>query len=185
MPNVRPFIVVLAAAAVFACTTRVRNTDAGFVGAAANVPGSYITDASGTTLGKHWSYSGALVLDSAKTFGAVFTMKAGEGETERTSLHGTYRILTRTSRRNHVRDTTVRVILQPSDSRDAHTLVFHGDSLTFDGPWWVSAGLNAIGVSNPVLVRAPASALGSASSTPSVVATETASSTRRAAKATK
>ncbi|SRR6266542_3696 len=185
MPNVRALSVLLAVATVFACTTRVSNTDAGFVGAAEGVPGSYVTDASGTTLGKHWSYSGALVLDSAKTFGAVFTVKAGEGQADRTSLHGTYRISTRSTRRSHRTATTVRVILRPSDSHEEHTLVFYGDSLKFDGPWWASAGLNAIGVANPVLVKVPESAVGTASSTPAATATETASSTRRSVKATK
>jgi hypothetical protein len=143
--------------AVVACSS---SRDSVPSAARSDVTGTYVTQSRGTTFGKPWSYSGVLILDSTSHFGAVFNAAGSlhielSDSSEREGLHGTYRVITNRRRINHrwIRETSVE--LRPEGSHDRHTLEMSGDSLRFAGPWWMSAGLSAMGISDPVFVRLP------------------------------
>jgi hypothetical protein len=127
--------------------------------ARSDVTGTYVTQARGSTFGKPWSYSGVLVLDSTRHFGAVFnaagSMHIQVSDSDQAGLHGTYRVVRSRKRINHRWVRTTSVELQPEGEHDRHTLKMNGDSLRFSGPWWMGAGLSAMGISDPVFVRLP------------------------------
>jgi hypothetical protein len=151
--------VVLVGLVAIACTVS-SSSDSSPTAARADVTGTYVTQSRGMTFGKPWSYSGVLVLDSTKHFGAVFNAAGSlhvelSDSSEREGLHGTYRVIKGRRRINRHWVGTTSVELSPEGSRDRHTLRMNGDSLRFAGPWWMSAGLSAMGITDPVFVRLP------------------------------
>jgi hypothetical protein len=143
-------------AAFWGCVIDTRKdtgTDAGTT--AADVTGTYVANDSGTTLGKHWCYSGALVLDSTKHFGSVITMCGDDGpETER--LKGTYSLRKTSVRVDGQSEPLSRlnvVLRQDGSRRKTHTLLYDAGSLRFDEPWWLGAGLRALDIPDPTLKR--------------------------------
>lgn len=163
-------------AAVWGCvidTRRDAGTDAN--ASVADVAGTYVANDSGTTLGKHWCYSGALVLDSTRHFGSVITMCGDNGpETER--LNGSYALRRRTVRVDGQSEPISRlnvVLKQDGSRRKTHTLLYDAGTLRFDEPWWLGAGLRALDVADPVLKKIPESSLSdtvvvASSSTPGI-----------------
>jgi hypothetical protein len=163
-------------AAVWGCVIDTRKdsgTDAG--AGAADVTGTYVANDSGTTLSKHWCYSGALVLDSTKHFGSVITMCGDDGPvTER--LKGTYTLRKTTVKVDGQSEPLSRlnvVLKQDGSRRKTHTLLYDAGSLRFDEPWWLGAGLRALDIPDPTLKRVSESVLADtggtrASSTPAV-----------------
>jgi hypothetical protein len=164
-------------AATWGCVIDTRKdsgTDAGANDA--DVIGTYVANDSGTTLGKHWCYSGALVLDSTKHFGSVITMCGDDGPaTER--LKGTYTLRKTTVRVDGQSEPLSRlnvVLKQDGSRRKTHTLLYDAGSLRFDEPWWLGAGLRALDIPDPTLKRvsetvlADTSGIPKASSTPAV-----------------
>lgn len=164
-------------AAVWGCVIDTRKdtgTDAGTT--AADVTGTYVANDSGTTLSKHWCYSGALVLDSTKHFGSVITMCGDDGPvTER--LKGTYTLRKTTVHVDGQSEPISRlnvVLKQDGTRRKTHTLLYDAGSLRFDEPWWLGAGLRALDIPDPTLKRvsetvlADTTGISKASSTPAV-----------------
>lgn len=128
-----------------------------------DVVGTYFAADSGHNLGKDWCYKGALVLDSTKHFGSVITMCGDEGSGPVTeNLKGTYRVRRVRTRvdggARRVR--RLEVILEQEGKGRSHTLRYERGTLRFDEPWWLGAGLGALGVADPVLRKIPEEQLG-------------------------
>lgn len=157
-----------------------------------DVTGTYVAADSGTTLGKHWCYSSALVLDSTGHFGSVITMCGDDGEGPTTeNLKGTYsfrKVTTRASRSEPAVQHLDVVLKDEGRRHKTHTLRYDAGTLRFDEPWWMGAGLRALDIADPTLRKVPASQLaadttGSASSTPvAVTGASTKSAKKSAAK---
>ena len=161
------------AALIGACQRDVTRTYATSV-PAGDVAGTYFAADSGHNLGKNWCYSAALVLDSTHHFGSVIRMCSDDGSGPVTeSIKGTYSLRTTTVRMDNgdrVRKTNV-VLNQDGTHKKRHTLVYENGTLRFDEPWWMGAGLRALGISDPVLKKVGSAALtdsasAAASSTP-------------------
>jgi hypothetical protein len=161
-------------AAVTACSADVRTSDAAVAGES-DVIGTYLAADSGNTLGKHWCYSGALVLDTTHHFGSVIKMCSDDGGGPVTeNLKGTYS-LRRTSLRvagQRQRVLALDVILKPEGSRhNSHTLRYEDGTLRFDEPWWMGAGMRALEIPDPVLKKLADSLVADSSGMPSASST--------------
>lgn len=175
-PQALGFAVLFALVAGAACQVSIDKNDSS-TPARSDVTGAYLTEANGTTFGKPWAYSGALVLDSTGHFGAVFNASGSlkvqlSDSADREGMHGTYIVQHGTSRSHGTRVRTTTLELRPEGRHDRLHLRMNGDSLRFLGPWWLSAGLSAVGIGDPVFVRVADSlaASVSASSTPATIA---------------
>lgn len=161
-----------------------RDTASGSYTGVPDVTGTYVTEASGTTLGKHWCYSGALVLDSTRHFGSVISLCSDNGPPERKTINGSYHLRTVTDRRRgrprRVRSLSVVLDQEGGDSK-THTLRFSGDTLRFAEPWWFSAGLRALHIPDPILVKVSPSVSGDSTTIPA--SSSTPASSRKSASA--
>ena len=148
--------------AVWGCKVRTRESDDSMPSAAGvpDVAGTYVAADSGTTLGKKWCYSGALVLDSTQHFGSVLTMCSDDGNPVTEHIKGTYRLRSITTRGEGGDRALKRLdVLLREDGRRGkrHNLRYVAGALKFDEPWWLGAGLRALDIPDPVLKKVDAS----------------------------
>lgn len=163
-------------AAVWGCKVRARDSDEPMPGAAGvpDVAGTYVAADSGTTLGKKWCYSGALVLDSTQHFGSVLTMCSDDGNPVTEHIKGTYRLRSTTIRAGDGDPALKRldVILSENGRRGKrHNLRYVAGALKFNEPWWLGAGLRALDIPDPVLKKIEASLLSDSTGLPKVSST--------------
>ncbi|MBA3646091.1 MAG: hypothetical protein H0W63_07910 [Gemmatimonadaceae bacterium] len=180
MRSYSKLISLTAAAALVSACTRDRSTTYSESTTGDDVTGTYFAADSGHNLGKNWCYSGALVLDSTHHFGSVIKMCGDDGSGPATeNLKGSYHLRTRTLKVAGVgRVRRVYVVLDvDGGDRKSHTLRYRNGTLRFDEPWWMSEGLRALDIPDPVLKRV-SSITSDSSATGADSSTAAASSTR-------
>jgi hypothetical protein len=136
------FLVVVAAAALGLGACRTSRSDA----VPANLPGSYVYAAKGSTFKKPWEFSARLDLTSDHRY--KFTLdKAIEGKTDSTETNvGAYSI----SGNHVVLDEDAR---GPANSHDVHKLLIKADSLIAEVGWTTELFIKGVGAPNVVFVK--------------------------------